>query len=101
MEIWTPSWSRQRRTADRHFLCFLRDGSRLRVFLLGPVAPALLPWVSPPRSICHVPSLSPSASRFFQRWRDRAAPRDVAAQFSRSLRTVQRLFARFERRGDS
>jgi transposase len=42
-----------------------------------------------------VPSLSPSVSNFFHRWRAQADPRDVAAQFSLSVRTVQRLFARF------
>jgi transposase InsO family protein len=48
-----------------------------------------------------VPSLSPSGSSFFQRWRDHANARDVATQLSLPLRTVQRLFARFERLGDA
>jgi transposase len=71
----------------------------LMVFLVWPVGPAVLPPVSPRRWICHVPSQCPSASRFFQRWRDHAAAPDVAALFSLSLRTVQRLFARFELHG--
>jgi hypothetical protein len=48
-----------------------------------------------------VPSLFPSARRFFLRWREQADPHTVAAEFALSLRTVQRLFARFALRGDS
>ena len=46
-----------------------------------------------------MPSLLLSASSFFQRWRDHVDPRDLATQFALSLRTVQRLFARFDQRG--
>ncbi|HEV3201168.1 MAG TPA: helix-turn-helix domain-containing protein [Bryobacteraceae bacterium] len=44
--------------------------------------------------------LCPCVTRFFQRWQQHADPRDIVAHFPVSLRTVQRLFARFEQRGD-
>ena len=43
---------------------------------------------------------SPFANSFFQRWLQHADPHDLVAHFPVSLRTVQRLFARFEQRGD-
>jgi transposase len=42
----------------------------------------------------------PSAGRFFQRWQQHRDPHDLAAHFPVSLRTAQRLCARFEQRGD-
>jgi transposase len=47
------------------------------------------------------PSHSPSrfARSFFQRWQQHARPQDLVEQFPVSLRTVQRLFARFEQCG--
>ncbi len=44
--------------------------------------------------------LFPFARRFFQLWSNHANPHDVAAQFSLSVRTVQRLYERFDQRGD-
>jgi transposase InsO family protein len=52
-------------------------------------------------SLCRVLLLSPSATSFFLRWSDHADPRDVAAFFDLPLRTVQRLFARFDRLGSA
>ena len=46
-----------------------------------------------------MPSLPPSATSFFHRWRDHANPRDVATKLSLPLRTVQRWFDRFDRLG--
>lgn len=40
------------------------------------------------------------ASRFFRCWQRQADPHDVVVQFRVSLRTVRRLWARFERRGE-
>jgi transposase len=48
---------------------------------------------------CRVPSPSPFANRFFQRWRAKTDPHQVAAEFALSQRTVQRLFARFAQSG--
>jgi transposase len=48
---------------------------------------------------CRVPSPCPFANRFFQRWRAKTDPHQVAAEFALSLRTVQRLFARFHQQG--
>src|SRR5581483_11896681 len=50
-------------------------------------------------SSCRVPSRSRFANNFFHRWRAKADPHQVAAEFVLSLRTVQRLFARFEQQG--
>jgi transposase len=83
MTLRTPSLSHNRRkAASQHTSVWL---------LSGPLSSRRLP--------CHVPSPFPSASSFFQRWRDHADPRDVATQFALALRTVQRLFARFDQRG--
>ncbi len=55
----------------------------------------------PRRSPCpaHYPSLS--VRRFFERWQRHDSPHAIAARFAVSLRTVQRLCARFARRGDA
>lgn len=60
--------------------------------------PRTLRW----RLLCRVPFPFPFARRFFQRWRDGDAdrPHEVAVAFKLSVRTVQRLFARFARLGD-
>ena len=55
--------------------------------------------VVPRRSLCPAPFRSHSVTSFFRRWQQHPDPREVAAQFPVSLRTVQRLFARFARRG--
>jgi integrase-like protein len=49
--------------------------------------------------MCHALLPFPFARSFFQRWRDDAPVPDVARQFGLSVRTVQRLFARFATRG--
>lgn len=46
-----------------------------------------------------MPFRSPFANRFFDRWQDQACASAVAAQLHLPLRTVQRLFARFEQLG--
>jgi hypothetical protein len=51
------------------------------------------------RSVCRTHFPSPFASCFFQRWQQAADPRDLVGLFPVSLRTLQRLFARFEQRG--
>jgi transposase len=42
---------------------------------------------------------SPSGTRFFDRWQKQSRPHEVAGELAVSLRTVQRLFARFEQHG--
>lgn len=49
--------------------------------------------------VCPLQLLSPFAKRFFQCWKRKADPQQVAEQFDRSLRTIQRLFADFQERG--
>lgn len=57
--------------------------------------PADAPW----RWLCPVRFPFPSGTRFFDRWQKQRSPHQVAGELAVSLRTVQRLFARFERRG--
>jgi hypothetical protein len=54
---------------------------------------------SPRRSLCPAPSPYPSASFFFRRWQQRADPAATAQQLRLPVRSVRRLFARFERHG--
>jgi len=91
MVTWTPNLSHNCRKGPA---LLVRPGGCRRC-LAWPVRLSL----SFRRLTCHVPSLSPFASRFFLRWQAHADPHDVALQFSLSLRTVQRLFARFARQG--
>lgn len=65
----------------------------------GRPAATAIDSLSLARSTC--PKLSPSRSAncFFRRWRQHADPRPLAGQLSVSVRTVQRLFARFRSRG--
>jgi hypothetical protein len=51
--------------------------------------------------MCHAQFLFPFARTFFQRWRDGVGAADVASLFGLSVRTVQRLFARFAQRGNN
>jgi transposase len=48
-----------------------------------------------PRSCC-----ASSSEDFFRRWQNDATAGEVAAQYGLNVRTVQRLFARFEQQGD-
>jgi hypothetical protein len=97
-EIRTASLSRARNQVASVLLVL-----SLRAFYAPGFRPGQavrLPWsVSVRRLFCHAPSRSPFATRFFLRWRQHADPHDVAAQFALSVRTVQRLFARFHQRG--
>lgn len=72
----------------------------LVVFSLARWLRPLLGLSSSRRFPCPAPFPFPFATSFFQRWRQHADPRDVVAHFPVSLRTVQRLFARFAQRGE-
>ena len=48
------------------------------------------------RSSCHYPLPFQSAQRFFRRWKRKRKAQEVAQEFGLSLRTVQRLYRRFE-----
>src|SRR5262245_3627698 len=95
MATWTARLSQTTRKAARGLA-----GAGLWPVRGGPATLALLACPSVWRLPCPVPSRSPSANNFFQRWRAQADPHDVARQFGVSLRSVQRLFARFAQWGD-
>src|SRR5207248_2788566 len=51
------------------------------------------------RILCPAPSLCPFAVSFFSRWQLHADPATVAQQLHLPVRSVRRLFARFDQRG--
>jgi hypothetical protein len=73
--------------------------AKLKMFLLALDGPTER-FLFFRRAICHPHCRSPFARRFFCRWQEHANSHQVAIEFSLSLRTVQRLFARFDQDGE-
>ena len=104
LEMWTPSLS----SKSGHRVCHRGHGTRnwspgfcrnvVRCSAFSWVRLDLVAWRSW-RCLCQSPFRFRSASRFFRCWQQRADPRNVVVQFRVSLRTVRRLWARFEQRG--